>query len=139
MGAIAPAAAIPIAKSLAEAFGVDESPELLRIVMDGRLELSGDKALYRLAKPLELKDDSTLATVSLREPTADDFVSYSKGMKVVVKDGASEINAVMMTTRTIRAVSALGEVPGGDAVVGRFARRDLRDLEAVCDALGFFE
>lgn len=126
---------------LADAFGVDESAVmgLLPVAMDGRLYAEGGKAVYVLLSPITLADGTKIETVRLREPNAGDYVEYSKGMSVTVKDGATEVNTVMMTRRTIRAVDRLGEIKGGSAIVERFAVRDIRALGEVCDALGFFE
>jgi len=124
---------------LAEAFGADEAGALalLPVAMDGRLYLDGGKAVYRLARPVELANGAALDVLTIREPVAADYVSYSKGMSVTVKDGATEIDSVMMTRRTMRAVSALADQPIG--VIDRLAVRDIRTLTEVCDALGFFE
>ncbi len=126
---------------LAEAFGVSEDSldGLLPLAMDGRLYLSDGRAVYALAKEVTLGDGDVIREVRLREPNAGDYIEYNKGMSVSVKDGAAEVNAVMMTRRTIRAVDRLGSVKGGVGIVERFSVRDIRALEGVCDALGFFE
>ncbi len=126
--------------SLAETFGAKESEilELMPIAMDGRIYLDGKKAVYVLRSAIELKNDTEVKTFTLREPTAADFLSYSKGMTVTVsREGATEIDMVMMGRRTIRAVSTLADQPAG--IVDRMSRRDLDDLTKIGDALGFFD
>lgn len=127
---------------LAEAFGVSEDAldGLLPLAMDGRLYLSEGRAVYALAKEVTLGDGDVIREVRLREPNAGDYIEYNKGMSVSVKeDKSTEVSAVMMTRRTIRAVDRLGSVKGGIGIVERFSVRDIRALEGVCDALGFFE
>lgn len=124
---------------LAEAFGVTEGAvaELLPIAMDGRLFLRDDKAVYVLAKPVKLHA-STLEEVTLREPTGKDFALYSDGASVdVSRDGTAKVGIAMAATRTMSAVAKLsGE---SIAIVEQISRRDIRQLEEVCDALGFFD
>lgn len=126
---------------LADAFGVEESAvlDLLPIAMDGRLYVESGKAVYRLTRPVEFDNGDKLEVVRLREPMASDYVEYSKGMRVTVKDGATELDATMMVRRTIRAVDRLGDCKGGIGSVEKMSVKDIRTLGEVCDALGFFE
>jgi len=126
--------------ALAEAFGAKESEvlELMPIAMAGRLYPEGGKAVYVLRTPIELLNKTMIESFALREPTAADFLTYSKGMVVTVsREGSTEIDMVMMGRRTMRAVSALADQPAG--VVDRMSRRDLDDLTKIGDALGFFD
>ena len=113
---------------------------LLSIAMEGRLYLQDGKAVYKFRQPIELVNASKdiVSTISLKEPSAADFLAYSKGMTVTVsREGATEIDMVMMGKRTIRAMSRLSGQPEG--VIERMSRRDLDDLTKVGDALGFFD
>jgi len=125
---------------LFEAFGADVSgiTSMMPIAMDGRLYLKAGKAVYVLAKPVKLLDDSTLTTVSLREPNAADYVDYSKGMSLKVRDGETTIDPTMMTRRTFRMVEKLGDEKW-QGVADRMSIRDVRALTEIGDALGFFE
>lgn len=123
---------------LAEAFGASDLDDLLPIAQDGRLYLEGGKAVYRLRQAIELKNESEVSEFRLREPSAADFLAYSKGMVVRVdQDKTTEVDLVMMGRRTLRAVSTLADQPAG--VVDRMSRRDLDDLTKIGDALGFFD
>ena len=123
---------------LAEAFGADDASALLPIAMDGRVYLEKGRAVFKLRKPIELQNGTTVTHFSMREPSAADFLAYSKGMTVSVgRDGTTEIDMVMMGKRTLRAVAALADEPIG--VVERIGRRDLDDLTKIGDALGFFD
>ena len=125
---------------LAESFGADEKEvlDLLPVAMDGRLFLRADKAVYTLGKSIKMLAGDDLTEIVLREPQASDYVSYSKGMSVTVsRDGATEVDAIMMTRRTMRAVATLAEQPVG--IVDKLSVRDVRTLGEVCEALGFFE
>jgi len=129
-----------ILMELAEAFGAkeDEVLALMPVATEGRLYLENGKAVYQLRAPIELKNDTNVETFALREPTAADFLAYSKGMVVTVsREGSTEIDMVMMGRRTMRAVSTLADQPSG--VADRMSRRDLDDLTKIGDALGFFD
>lgn len=126
---------------LVKAFGVTEASviDFLGLITEGRLYVEGGRAVFVLSRPQKLENGDVIEAVSLREPMASDYLDFSRGMSVTIKDGATEVNAVMMTRRTIRAVATLGDVKGGEGVVGRFPNRDVRVLGELCDALGFFE
>jgi hypothetical protein len=123
---------------LAEAFGSDDISSLLPIAMAGRLYLEDGKAVYILRSPIDKANGEKIAAFRLREPSAADFLAYSKGMTVIVsREGATEIDMVMMGKRTIRAVAKLADQV--ESIVERMSRRDLDDLTNIGDALGFFD
>jgi hypothetical protein len=125
-------------KDMADAFGIDDLSVLLPIAMDCRIFLDGDKALYTFRTPIELLNGEKVSSVRLREPSAADFLAYSKGMTVTVsRDGATNIDMVMIGKRTIHAVARLSGQP--DSIIERMSRRDLDDMTKVGDALGFFD
>lgn len=125
---------------LFEAFGVpaEGMADLMPVAMEGRLFLKEKKAVYTLAKPCELLNGEKLTTIALREPTAADYVDYSKGMSLKIKEGEATIDPVMMTRRTFRMVERLGDEKWG-GVADRMSIRDARTLTTIGDALGFFE
>lgn len=124
---------------LAEAFGADEGEVLglLDLAMDGRLYLDGGKAVYRLAKPVELVNGDHLEVLTLRVATQQDYEEYAKGMKVVNTPKGAEFDAISLERRTAAAVATLSGHPVG--VVTRIPRVEFKRLTAICDALGFFD
>jgi len=111
---------------------VVKDPELMPIAMEGRLFLRGDKVVYTLSKPVKLMNDTTLTTVELPDPTAQDFLDYGKGLKA---------NSEMDAAAAIRAVTKIVDRMGGDGWKGvseRIAVRDVQAIAQICGALGFF-
>lgn len=125
--------------ALAEAFHVTDGDVagLLSLAMEARLFLDEGKAVYKLLAPIKLDNGEMVTEFRLRQPTAADYLSYTKGTSVTVKDGAAQIDAVMMGRRTVRTVSDMSGVALG--IVERMIRKDLGTLQEVCDVLGFFE
>lgn len=123
---------------LAEAFGADNLDDLMPIAMAGRIYLEDGKAVYILRSPIEQANGDKISAFRLKEPTAADYLAYSKGMSIQVsREGGADIDMVMMAKRTIRAVARLsGQV---ETIIERMSRRDLDDLTKIGDALGFFD
>lgn len=125
---------------LAESFDVspDALDDLLPVAKAGRLYLEKGKAVYRLKTPIELAGGQGAVDVfALRAPSAKDYIKYTKGTTVTVKDGATMLDGAAMAERTLKAVSELADQPIG--IVDRMSRADVGTLQEVCDALGFFE
>lgn len=116
-------------------------PTLLSMAMDGRLYADDGKAVYVLLKPLKLENGEFIELIRMREPSVPDYLDYSKGFGIKVKNGEANLEPDMLLNWTVKVVSVLGGIPLGviKRQEGGMTKRDGMALMEVCQALGFFE
>ena len=113
---------------------------LIGLIQEGRLRFdqSTGEMVYTLAKPVrsEKTDEVLIPEIRLHEPNGAELERINRGVKGVVKDGATTMDMGDTVKKTINAVVALGS--GHQASIAFAERIVNRDLRAISVLTGFF-
>lgn len=115
---------------------IEGDDTILPIVMTGRLYLDENqkRVIFKLRKPIELQNDSTLVELKFKNPTGEEQARINKGIKAtVVEGGGTTIDMGEMYTKVLKASSIMSGQPIG--VINRIGRGDLSDLLSILSFL----